>query len=107
MLRPAVSKAMHCTHASGGRGLQLAGTAGARALRQERGWVAQNQPGQCNWSEVRGGGKVGVRLDEARGHPDLDGETRVVDHEESGLYSDEMGGHAARRHDRAAGRRGL
>lgn len=76
MLRPDVSKATHYAHASGGRGLQFAGTAGARALRQERDWVAQNQPGQCNWSEVRGRGKVGVRLDEARGHPGLDGETR-------------------------------
>lgn len=40
---------------------------------------------------MRGGEKVGVRLDEARRDRGLNGETSVGYHKESGLCSGEMG----------------
>lgn len=46
----------HYSRASGARTFQLAGTAGARAWRQEHGWAAQGQHGQCDWSKLRGRG---------------------------------------------------
>ena len=58
---------MHYSCASGARTVQVARTAGARAWRQEHGWAAQNQRGQCDWSKRTGRGEAGVRLDETRG----------------------------------------
>ena len=84
VLRPEVRRAMHYSHASGERTVQVAGTAGARAWRQEHGWAAQNQRGQCDWSKRTGRGKLEYVCIRLEGHSD-----HMGNQEKPGLCSGE------------------
>lgn len=64
---------------------------GARAWRQEHGWAAQNQYGQCDWSKPRGRGKLEYVWMRLEGHSN-----HVGTQEEPGLCSGEMRSRAVR-----------